>query len=41
MVKNLLKLSNIEHQLSGKILEVEDFALNVISLESFMYEIIE
>ena len=41
MVKNVLKFSNVEHQLSGKILEAEDFALNVISLESFRYEIIE
>ena len=43
MIKNLLKQRSqvSEHQLSGKILDAEDFAINVISLESFMYEIIE
>ena len=40
MIKNVLKLSNVE-QLSEKILETEDFALNIIGLESFIYEIIE
>ena len=39
-IKNLVKLSNVE-QLSEKILETEDFALNIIGLESFIYEIIE
>ena len=40
MIKNVLKLSNVE-QLSEKILETEDFALNIIGLESFIYQIIE
>ncbi|CAD1469694.1 unnamed protein product, partial [Heterotrigona itama] len=41
MIKNLLKLWSVEERVSGKIVEAEDFALNIISLESFIYEIIE